>query len=69
MAARYDNDMNAQRTALLVAGVLLVLVGLLWTGQGLGLVGGSVMSGVTMWAIIGSLVAAAGAFLLIRSRR
>ena len=53
-------------------GVLLVLVGLLWTLQGLGMVGGSVMSGVTFWAIIGPLVAIVGVVLLagvIRSRR
>ena len=56
----------------LVLGVLLVLVGGLWTLQGLGVVGGSVMSGVTMWAIIGPVVLIIGlvlAFLGIRGRR
>ena len=56
----------------LVLGVLLVLVGGLWTLQGLGIVGGSVMSGVTMWAIIGPVVLIIGlvlAFLGIRRRR
>lgn len=42
------------------AGLLLVLVGGVWTLQGLGYVGGSVMSGVTVWAVIGPIVAAAG---------
>ncbi|MEU7749028.1 hypothetical protein [Nonomuraea sp. NPDC049158] len=45
----------------LVLGVLLVLMGALWTLQGLGVVGGSVMSGVTLWAIIGPIVLIAGA--------
>ncbi|MBT2231055.1 hypothetical protein [Nonomuraea sp. NEAU-A123] len=56
----------------LVLGVLLILVGGLWTLQGLGIVGGSVMSGVTMWAIIGPVVLIIGlviAFLGIRARR
>jgi hypothetical protein len=44
----------------LVAGVLLVGMGGLWTLQGLGLVGGSVMSGERTWAVIGPVVAVAG---------
>ena len=50
-------------------GALLILVGLLWTLQGLGVVGGSVMSGVTLWAVIGPLVALAGLALLVRALR
>lgn len=50
----------------LVGGVLLVCVGALWTLQGLGIVGGSVMSGATLWAVIGPIVALAGAWLVYR---
>ncbi|WP_404389605.1 hypothetical protein [Humibacillus xanthopallidus] len=50
-------------------GILLVLVGALWTLQGLGVVGGSVMSGVTLWAIIGPLVVLAGLALVVTGRR
>jgi len=53
-------------------GVLLVLVGLIWTLQGLRVLGGSAMSGVTLWAIIGPVVAIVGVYLLagaVRSRR
>ncbi|MEV6156130.1 hypothetical protein AB0L53_37885 [Nonomuraea sp. NPDC052129] len=56
----------------LVLGVLLVLMGALWTLQGLGVVGGSVMSGVTLWAIIGPIVLIVGAvvaFIGIRQVR
>ena len=57
------------RSPYLVAlGVLLVLVGVLWTLQGLGIVGGSVMTGVTLWAIIGPLVALAGLAIVLWPR-
>ncbi|WP_392542033.1 hypothetical protein [Oryzobacter telluris] len=52
------------RTVSVVLGVVLVLVGLLWTLQGLGVVGGSVMSGVTFWAVVGPVVALGGLFLV-----
>ncbi|MFG1706963.1 hypothetical protein ACFLIM_27595 [Nonomuraea sp. M3C6] len=57
---------------LLVVGVLFVLLGGVWTLQGLGVIGGSVMSGVTMWAIIGPVVAIVAlvvAFLGVRGLR
>ena len=50
-------------------GILLVLAGALWTLQGLGVVGGSVMSGVTLWAIIGPIVVLAGLALIVTGRR
>ena len=46
-------------------GVVLVLVGLIWTLQGLDVLKGSeVMSGKTLWAIIGPIVAVAGLVLI-----
>ena len=53
----------------LLGGVALVAVGLLWTLQGLGVVGGSVMSGVTLWAVIGPLVVLGGIGLIVWNRR
>ncbi|MER7370640.1 hypothetical protein ACI2LC_23990 [Nonomuraea wenchangensis] len=47
----------------LVPGVLLALTGLVWTLQGLGVIGGSVMSGVTTWAVIGPIVLVVGLVL------
>ncbi|HCB04799.1 MAG TPA: hypothetical protein PLZ93_11930 [Nocardioides sp.] len=44
---------------------LMVLVGALWTAQGLGWVGGSSMSGESSWAIIGPIVAGLGVALAI----
>ena len=61
-----------KRILLAVVGVAAALAGLVWTLQGLGYVGGSFMSGATVWAIIGPVVALAGLVLIIiasRSRR
>ncbi|KRF26448.1 MULTISPECIES: hypothetical protein [unclassified Phycicoccus] len=50
-------------------GILLVLVGLLWTLQGLDIVGGSGMSGVPIWAVIGPFVALIGIVVALGARR
>ncbi|KAB7746279.1 hypothetical protein GA707_01820 [Nostocoides sp. F2B08] len=50
-------------------GVALVLIGLLWTGQGLGWIGGSFMTGAVVWAVIGPLTALAGTVLIVRGGR
>lgn len=54
------------RSLFLALGVVLVLVGLLWTGQGLGWIGGSAMTGVTIWAVVGPIAALVGVVLLLR---
>jgi hypothetical protein len=54
-----------KKNLLVPVGVLIVLVGLLWTLQGLDVVGGSGMSGKTMWAVIGPIVALAGLGLAV----
>ncbi|HEX5858192.1 MAG TPA: hypothetical protein VFY91_08795 [Microbacterium sp.] len=48
----------------LVPGVLLVLVGLVWTLQGLDVLRGSAMSGSSLWATIGPIVLIAGVVLI-----
>ena len=45
---------------LLIPGVILVLVGLVWTLQGLNVLGGSAMSGSSLWATIGPIVLVIG---------
>jgi len=58
------------RVVVLALAVLLVVVGLLWTFQGLGYVGGSSMSGVAFWAVVGPAVAGLGVALgIVGARR
>jgi hypothetical protein len=52
-------------TLAVAAGGLMLVVGALWTLQGLDYVGGSAMSGVEVWAIIGPIVAGLGVALMI----
>ena len=54
-----------------IIGVVLILVGGLWTLQGLGLVGGSFMTGSVAWLVIGLVTVVMGIALLVprRSRR
>lgn len=49
-------------------GALLVIIGALWTLQGLGFVGGSAMTGVTLWAVLGPIVAVVGLFFMLRAQ-
>lgn len=61
---------SSGRRARLALGILLVLVGLVWTLQGLGYLAGSVMTGVTFWAIVGPIVALIGVgFVVLATRR
>jgi hypothetical protein len=48
----------------LVLGLLGVVVGAVWTLQGLGYLGDSVMTGETVWAIVGPVVGAIGLLLI-----
>lgn len=50
---------------LLLLGGLAVLTGTVWTLQGLGHLGGSPMTGVQLWAVLGPIVAVAGLVLLL----
>jgi hypothetical protein len=50
-------------------GVVLVLVGIVWTLQGLGYLGGSAMSGVAIWAVIGPVVALMGLLVAVWGAR
>lgn len=50
---------------LLVSGIILVALGLLWTLQGLNVLGGSAMSGSSLWAMIGPVVFIVGVVLIV----
>jgi lipopolysaccharide export LptBFGC system permease protein LptF len=50
-------------------GGLLALIGLVWTLQGANLLGGSFMTGSTLWLVVGLVVLALGIALVIRGLR
>ena len=52
-----------RRVVLVGTGFLLMLAGVVFTLQGLGILGGSVMSGVTFWAVAGPVIVLAGVIL------
>jgi hypothetical protein len=47
----------------IVIGALLLVVGAVWGLQGVGVLKGSVMTGVTLWAVVGPIVAVVGLLL------
>ncbi|MBM0235169.1 hypothetical protein JNW91_27240 [Micromonospora sp. STR1_7] len=56
----------------LTLGLLAVVIGAVWTVQGLGYVSGSVMTDERLWAVLGPIVALAGLVVIwlgLRSRR
>ncbi len=49
------------RSGVLAAvGVILTIAGVIWALQGFGVIGGSFMSGDSVWAIIGPIVTVTG---------
>jgi hypothetical protein len=57
------------RMGLMIVGALAVLAGLVWTLQGLDVLGGSAMSGEPIWAVIGPAVAVIGVVLIVAGLR
>jgi hypothetical protein len=56
----------------IVVAILLFVVGGIWIGQGIGLIGGSFMTGEAIWAVIGAVVVLVGFALLsgtLRARK
>jgi hypothetical protein len=59
----------AARTVVRVVGVVALVVGAVWVGQGLGYLPGSFMTGVRFWFWVGLACVLAGLGLLLFSRR
>lgn len=51
------------RFVLFGLGGLSLIVGIVWMGQGVGLIGGSFMTGEAVWAVIGAVCILLGALL------
>jgi hypothetical protein len=53
-----------------IVGLILILIGLVWVGQGTGLIQNSpLMSGNPTWAVIGLVVLLVGSWLLLTALR
>lgn len=57
------------RALAIALGVVLVLTGAVWTFQGLGYLEGSPMTGQTIWATLGPIVAGFGVALVVVAAR
>lgn len=63
----YVGDVTSRnsRIALITVGVIALLIGGVWVGQGLNLIPGSFMTGNRMWFYIGVVLAIVGIILVV----
>ena len=54
---------------MVTVGAILILAGVTFGLQGLGIISGSAMSGKNMWAVLGPLIAVVGVLLVVTGRR
>ncbi len=57
------------RGSRLTTALILAVVGIIWIGQGMDVIGGSAMSGSSFWAVIGTGLVLAAIALVLRERR
>jgi hypothetical protein len=57
------------RILLVAAGSLITVAGIVFTLQGVGVIGGSFMSGTTTWAVAGPVIALIGLALIALALR
>jgi hypothetical protein len=53
------------KPVLVTVGVIIAILGAIFTLQGLGFIGGSAMTGSTLWAILGPIIAVAGIVIAV----
>lgn len=53
----------------MIVGAVLCVVGVVWIGQGIGLIEGSFMTDQAIWAVIGAVAIAIGGALIVGARR
>ena len=53
----------------IVVAFVALVIGLVWIGQGIGLIGGSFMSGEAFWAVMGAILVLIAVALLRGVRR
>jgi glucose dehydrogenase len=57
------------RSSRLVLALILALLGILWIGQGTGLIAGSAMTGSAFWAVAGLILVAIAVVIVALERR
>ena len=57
------------RKGLVIVGGLVALAGTTFGLQGMGVIGGSAMSGKTLWAVLGPVIAVLGVVLVVTGLR
>ena len=57
------------KPVLITIGVVVALAGAVFTFQGLGVIGGSAMTGSTLWAILGPIIVVVGIVLVVLGLR
>ena len=57
------------RPSRLALAAIFALVGLVWIGQGVGAIGGSVMSGSPFWAVVGAILVVVAVAIVVLERR
>jgi len=57
------------RPSRLLLAALFALVGVVWIGQGAGIIGGSMMTGSPFWALAGAVLLVIAAVVVVLERR
>lgn len=57
------------KIALIIIGLLLILLGAVWTLQGFNVLAGSAMSGHRRWVLVGGAIVIVGVFLEVLAAR
>ena len=53
------------KPVLITIGVIVAVLGAVFTFQGLGFIGGSAMTGSTLWAVLGPIIVVVGIVLVV----
>ena len=53
----------------MIIGIVLIVLGAVWFLQGIGVIGGSLMSGASIWAILGAIAIVFGLLVLFKPHR
>jgi hypothetical protein len=54
-----------RKPVLVTVGVIIAVLGAIFTLQGLGFIGGSAMTGSTLWAVLGPIIAVGGIVIAV----